>query len=108
AVGHRALARVVTTLIPPPWVVALHAHTLDEVLLDIRKVGEALELRDEADELDAGLRYRLRRVGARVQRSGPVAAQPAAPRQKPRALELEWLDLPYVAGHSVLDAVRAA
>jgi len=108
AVGHRELARVVTTLIPTPWVVTLHAHTLDEVLLDIRKVGEALELRDEADELDAGLRYRLRRVGARAQRSGPVAAQHAAPLQKPRVLVLEWLDPPYVAGHWVPELVALA
>jgi len=108
AVGHHELARVVTTLIPTPWVVTLHAHTLEEVLVDIRKVGEALELRDEADELDAGLRYRLRRVGARAQRSGQVAAQRAAPLQKPRVLVLEWLDPPYVAGHWVPELVALA
>src|SRR5207245_1907584 len=58
AVGEGELARVVATLMPTPWVVTLHAHTLDQVLLDIGKVGEALELRDEAEELDAGMRYR--------------------------------------------------
>src|SRR5216110_2902377 len=78
------VARLVTTLMPTPWVVTLHAHTLDEVFLDIRKIGEALELRDEAEELDAGLRYRLRRVGAQAQRSGKVGAQHAAPLRKPR------------------------
>jgi len=108
AVGPGELARVVTTLIPTPWVVTLHAHTLDEVLLDIRRVGEALELRDEADELDAGLRYRLRRVGARAQRSGKVAAQHAAPLRRPRVLVLEWLDPPYVAGHWVPELVALA
>ena len=66
AVGEGELARVVATLIPTPWVVTLHAHTLDEMFLDIRKVGEALELRDEAEELEAGLRYRLRRVAAQA------------------------------------------
>jgi len=86
AVGEGELARVVATLMPTPWVVTLHAHTLDQVLLDIGKVGEALELRDEAEELDGGLRYRLRRV------------QAGATRQKPRVLVLEWLDPPYVAG----------
>src|SRR5205809_650207 len=59
AVGEGELARLVTTLIPTPWVVTLHAHTLDEVFLDIRKVGEVLELRDEAEELEAGLRYHV-------------------------------------------------
>jgi iron complex transport system substrate-binding protein len=97
AVGEGELARLVTTLMPTPWVVTLHAHTLDEVFLDIRKVGEALELRDEAEELDAGLRYRLRRVSVR-------AARPP----KPRVLVLEWLDPPYVAGHWVPDLVTLA
>jgi len=96
AVGEGELARVVATLMPTPWVVTLHAHTLDEVLLDIRKVGEALELRDEAEELDAGLRYRLRRVAA------------GATGQKPRVLVLEWLDPPYVAGHWVPELVELA
>jgi iron complex transport system substrate-binding protein len=97
AVGEGELARLVTTLMPTPWVVTLHAHTLDEVFLDIRKVGEALELRDEAEELDAGLRYRLRRVSVR-----------AARLPKPRVLVLEWLDPPYVAGHWVPDLVTLA
>jgi len=96
AVGEAELARVVATLMPTPWVVTLHAHTLDQVFLDIRKVGEALELRDEADELDAGLRYRLRRV------------QAVATGQKPRVLVLEWLDPPYVAGHWVPELVSLA
>jgi len=98
AVGEVELARVVTTLMPTPWVVTLHAHTLDEMFLDIRKIGEALELRDEADELDAGLRYRLRRVGARAQGAGKI----------PRVLVLEWLDPPYVAGHWVPELVGLA
>jgi len=98
AVGEGELARVVATLMPTPWVVTLHAHTLDQVLLDIRKVGEALELRDEAEELDAGLRYRLRRVGTRAARAGTA----------PRVLVLEWLDPPYVAGHWVPELVKLA
>src|SRR5882762_2178126 len=108
AVGEVDLARLVTTLMPTPWVVTLHAHTLDEVFLDIRRVGEALELRDEAEELDAGLRYRLRRMGARVQESTKAGAQQAAPLPKPRVLVLEWLDPPYVAGHWVPELVGLA
>src|SRR5881275_2104169 len=77
ALGASDLARVVTTLIPIPWVVTLHG-----VLKDIATVGETLELRDEAEELLAGLRYRLRRVAARAQRPGMVGAQHAAPLRK--------------------------
>ena len=108
ALGAADLARVVTTLIPIPWVVTLHAHTLNGVLEDIATVGEALELRDEAEELLAGLRYRLRRVAARAQRPGMVGAQHVAPRPKPRVLVLEWVDPPYVAGHWVPELVELA
>src|SRR2546426_787475 len=100
AVGEGELARVVATLMPTPWVVTLHAHTLAEMFQDIRTVGEALELRDEAEELEAGLRYRLRRVAAHAQGPGKVGAQHAAPLRKPGVLVLEWLDPPDVAGHS--------
>src|SRR5207249_41623 len=108
AVGEGELARVVATLMPTPWVVTLHAHTLDEMFLDIRRVGEAQELRDEAEELEAGLRYRLRRVAAQAQGPGNVGAQHAAPLRKPRVLVLEWLDPPYVAGHWVPELVALA
>src|SRR2546421_2028740 len=100
SIGQADLARVVTTLIRIPWVVTLHAHTLHGVLEDIARVGEALELRDEAEELLAGLRYRLRRVAARAQR--------AASLPKPRVLVLEWVDPPYVAGHWVPELVQLA
>jgi len=98
AVGAAELSRTVAALMPTPWVVTMHAHTLVEVFVDIRKVGEAMELRDEADELVAGLAYRLRRV----QRA---AVPGSAPR---RVLVLEWLDPPYVAGHWVPELVEIA
>jgi iron complex transport system substrate-binding protein len=96
AAGTDELARIVSTLMPTPWVVTLHAHTLDGVLADILKVGESLELRDEAEELVAGLSYRLRRV------------RQAARLARPRVLVLEWLDPPYVAGHWVPELVAIA
>lgn len=108
AVGEGELARVVAELIPTPWVVTLHAHALEGVFEDIGKIGEVLELRDEAEELVDGLRYRMRRVGRREQASRNVGAQHAAPRRKPRVLVLEWLDPPYVAGHWVPELVSLA
>ncbi len=98
AAGEAELERVVATLMPTPWVVTLQAHTLAGMFADITKVGDALELRDEAEELVAGLRYRLRRVHA-----GP-ARWPTVP----RVLVLEWLDPPYVAGHWVPELVALA
>src|SRR5437899_1235705 len=102
AVSQEQLADIVSSLRITPWVVTLHAHTLVEVFVDMRKVGEAMELRDEADEVIAGLSYRLRRVRK------AVGAPYAAPLQRPRVLVLEWLDPPYVAGHWVPELVSLA
>lgn len=99
AVGESELARVVAALMPTPWVVTLHAHTLEGVFQDIGKIGETLELRDEAEELVDGLRYRLRRLADRSRGPGVGA---------PRVLVLEWLDPPYVAGHWVPELVALA
>jgi iron complex transport system substrate-binding protein len=96
AVGESELAAALASLKRKPSVVTLHAHRLDEVFVDMVRVGAALDLRDEADELVAGLRYRLRTVST-------GAPRPA----HPRVLVLEWLDPPYVAGHWVPELVAA-
>ena len=97
AVGESELAATLASLKHNPSVVTLHAHRLDDVFKDMVRVGEALGLRDEAEELVAGLRYRLRLL--RTNRS-PLPA--------PRVLVLEWLDPPYVAGHWVPELVVVA
>ena len=97
AIGATELERAVAALDRRPSVVTLHAHDLARVLTDIQRVGEALGLTDEADELVAGLRYRLRKLSH-------YASTPL----RPRVLVLEWLDPPYVAGHWVPELVAAA
>jgi iron complex transport system substrate-binding protein len=97
AVSEAELERVVPALHPTPWVVTLHPHTLDDVLGDIVQLGETLALQEEAQELVAGLRHRVRRLGSH---------RPAVAR--PRVLVLEWLNPPYVAGHWVPELVALA
>ena len=96
AVGGNEMARAVAALDPPPRVVTLHAHDLAGVFDDISKVGDALDLRSEAEELVAGLRYRLNRLSAH-----------GAQRTAHRVLVIEWVDPPYVAGHWVPEVVAA-
>jgi len=98
AVGGSEMARAVAALDAAPRVVTLHAHDLAGVFDDILTVGDALDLRSEAEELFAGLRYRLRRI-----------ATHHVPRTThPRVLVIEWVDPPYVAGHWVPELVTAA
>jgi iron complex transport system substrate-binding protein len=100
AVGGDALNQALADFPGQPRIVNLHAHALEGVFADMKAVGEALDLRGEADELVAGLRYRLRRVQER-------RASRTAP-HTPRTVVLEWLDPPYVAGHWVPELVAIA
>lgn len=96
-VGAQHAAPLLAGLPGPPRVVTMHAHDLAGVFGDIRRAGDALDLRAEAEELVAGLRYRLRRV-----------ATHAATSPRPRVLVVEWVDPPYVAGHWVPELIAAA
>jgi iron complex transport system substrate-binding protein len=96
AVGESALAQALAQLAARPTVVTLHAHNLEGVLADIQRVGAALDLAGEAEELVLGMRYRFHTVSTR------------APRTPHRVVVLEWLDPPYVAGHWVPELVAIA
>ena len=100
AVGGDALTRALAAWSVRPRVVTLHAHTLEEVFADMQSLGHAIGLPDEAEELVAGLHYRLRGIAA------GHASHPAQGR--PRMLVVEWLDPPYVAGHWVPELVAIA
>ena len=95
AVGERELAGAVASLAHQPRTVTLHAHDLSGVFADIAKVGAALGLEGEAEELVAGLRYRLRRL------TTPRGARPTV-------LVVEWVDPPYIAGHWVPELIAVA
>ncbi|MGH7499638.1 MAG: ABC transporter substrate-binding protein [Gemmatimonadales bacterium] len=96
AVVDGQIHRLASVLHPAPAVLSLSARTLPGIWDDIRSVGRALDLADDADELVAGLRTRLRRLGTNT------------PSPAPRVVCVEWLDPPYLAGHWVPELVAAA
>ncbi len=100
AVGSDALTRALADWPVRPRVVHLHAHALAGVLTDMVALGDSIDLRGEAEELVAGLQYRLHRV-----RAGHASHPTPHP---PRILVVEWLDPPYVAGHWVPELVAIA
>jgi iron complex transport system substrate-binding protein len=77
-------------------VLSLKARRLDGIWSDIRVVGAALGLADEAEELVLGLQSRLDRL-----RRDP-------PFQRPRIQCIEWLDPLYIAGHWMPELVKCA
>ncbi len=96
AVSDGAVHRLTEALNPAPQVLTLEGRDLAGIWADIRRVGAALQLADEAEELVLGLQSRLRRLrGAR-------------PDKPPRVVCVEWLDPLYLAGHWVPELVEAA
>ena len=96
AVADGQVHRLAETMSPPPRVQSLAATTLGGIFDDVRAIGRALDLADEADELVAGLGSRL----ARLRSSRPPVPV--------RVLCVEWLEPLYLAGHWVPELVEAA
>jgi iron complex transport system substrate-binding protein len=96
AVSDGEVYRLAEAIHPPPRVLSLAARDLGGIWRDIREVGSAVDLADEAEELVVGLRSRLRRLRTRP------------PSPSPRVLCIEWLEPLYLAGHWVPELVSAA
>ncbi len=96
AVAEGGVRRLAEALDPAPVVVPLRGRTLAGVADDIRTLGVFLCRSEEADEVAAGLAWRLRRLA----RTRPVTP--------PRLVCLEWLEPVFVAGHWVPELVEAA
>jgi iron complex transport system substrate-binding protein len=96
AVADGQVYRLATALDTPPAVLSLQGRNLPGIWEDIHRVGRALDLESEADELVSGLKSRVRKLLAN------------APDERPRVVCLEWLDPLYFAGHWVPEMVAAA
>ncbi len=82
----------------PPQVVSLHPHTLEEMLEDIRLVGEAAHTERQAEQLVTACRRRLQEVQKRLASvSSPLPV-----------FCLEWLEPPMATGHWVPEMVERA
>jgi iron complex transport system substrate-binding protein len=99
AVREEDVRAVASRLQPAPVVATLGASSVEGVIDDVARVGNAIDIPDEAEELVAGLRSRIGAIHRRLKAN-------AAPR--PKVLVLEWTDPPFNAGHWVPDLVRRA
>jgi iron complex transport system substrate-binding protein len=99
AVGDGQVRQLASSIHPRPAILSLQAKDLAGIWSDIRAVGVALGLEDEAEELVLGLQSRL----GRLERLGTASAY-----SPPRVLCIEWLDPLYLAGHWVPELVMAA
>ncbi|MFS8571311.1 MAG: cobalamin-binding protein [Thermaerobacter sp.] len=98
AVASDHLAGILPLLEPRPAVVALHPHTLGDILDDIRRVGDAAGVPAVAAALVEDLQ---RRIDAVRERAAQV-------HERPRVACIEWYDPPYTGGHWVPEMVELA
>lgn len=99
ALPESEVERAVRALAVAPAVVSLGGTTLDGVWDDIRRVGDAIGRRAEAEALIATSIARLRRVHETLK---------AARAPRPRAAVIEWMDPLFAAGHWSPELVRRA
>lgn len=99
AVSESEVRQLAAGLHPAPRVLALGGGTIDGLLDDVLALGRATGLADEAEELAAGLRRRMRTVHETLK---------AARAPRPRVAVLEWTDPLFSSGHWVPEQVRCA
>lgn len=95
AVADGQVHRLSAVMGSAPRILSLGARSLSGIWDDIRRVGNVLDLEDDADELVVALQNRMDRI-----RQGR--------RTHARVLCIEWLEPLYLAGHWVPDLVDAA
>lgn len=98
AITPDQLTRAIQSLATPPEVVTLSSTTLDGIIHDVERIGNAVGQPVKGRELARSLRRRLD-----LARPQTVAMTP-----HPRVVCLEWLSPLYVAGHWVPEMVELA
>ena len=96
AVSASHLSKALYQLSSQPKVLALTPHTLEDVFLDIERVGAATERTVQAAALVARLRARVQAIREKEKQ------------QRPRVVCLEWLTPPFNGGHWVPEMVALA
>ena len=97
AVSYDDVRAVAGRLPSPPAVISLDPETLEEVLADLDRIGDAVGEPQRAGAAREALSGRIERVRESV-----------AGRTRPRVAALEWLDPVFVGGHWVPEMVELA
>jgi iron complex transport system substrate-binding protein len=109
AVADGEVFRVAERLDPKPTVLSLGAKTLEGIYEDVRSCGRAVGRPDEADEVVAGMKYKVSqlRKSAPLGHSDPERSE-GEESARPRVVVVEWLDPLFLAGHWVPELIEVA
>jgi iron complex transport system substrate-binding protein len=81
---------------------------LEGIFEDVRQVGRWAGRQDEAEEVVAGMRYKLAQLRKRAPLRHPEGASAHEGSARPRVVVVEWLDPLFLAGHWVPELIEAA
>lgn len=98
AVSYKTVERAARMFETDVRVVSLEPNTIQDILANIRTVGELTGREAEANEITKQLNARLERVAARLE----------GVKERPRTLMLEWLEPAFAPGHWVPEQVAIA
>jgi iron complex transport system substrate-binding protein len=98
SIDMQTVRQVAASMSPPPRVLSLDPHTIEDVLDDILRVGEVVGLQRSAQSFVSSLRERMFRAMDHVT---PLVDGPGV-------AVLEWTDPIYVAGHWTPQLVERA
>jgi iron complex transport system substrate-binding protein len=96
AISTSHVAKTVHQLSSKPQVLSLTPHTLEDVLKDVLRVGEATDRDAEARALVSSLRERIAKIGQMTKT------------QRPTVVCLEWLSPPFNGGHWIPEMIDLA
>ncbi len=97
AITPGSVEDVISELRPSPKILTLHPHSIEDVLVDVLIIGEAVGRSKEAVELVARLREEVHRI-----------AQKTYGLEKKRTFFMEWVDPPYCSGHWTPEMIEIA
>ncbi len=89
AIGYGTVAKLAATLRGSPRVVNLEPTSLADIFDDIRRVADACDVPERAEDL-------ILKLSARVE---TVRARAARIEYRPRCFLMEWVDPPFCSGH---------
>ena len=100
AVSYHQVNEVARAIDAEISVVSLEPTSIEGILNSIATVGAMAEAEDEALDVVAGLRGRLKRLETRLAKRRADGQAPV------RVVAVEWLDPPFVVGHWVPEQIR--
>lgn len=100
AVSYRQVNEVARAIDAEISVISLEPTSIEGILNSIATVGAMAEVEEEALDVVAGLRGRLKKLETRLAKRRAGGQLPV------RVVAVEWLDPPFVVGHWVPEQIR--